>query len=51
VSGEQDTEPAPPAWHVIRGDALLGVLRRCHDGEDPELVYAEIYVNGEMPDA
>lgn len=36
------------AWHVIHGETLLEMLRRCHDGEDPDLVYAEYYVNAEQ---
>ena len=38
---------APPAWHVIRGDQLLEMLRRVQAGEDPEMVYLEEYVNAE----
>jgi hypothetical protein len=32
-------------WWTISGEALLDLLRRCHDGEDPDLVYAEAYAN------
>jgi hypothetical protein len=34
-----------PVWWTISGDALLELLRRAHDGEDPDLVYAEEYAN------
>jgi hypothetical protein len=36
------------AWWSISGDALLEVLRRAHDGEDPDLLYAELYANSEI---
>lgn len=32
-------------WWVIPGDVLLALLRRAHAGEDPDLLYAEEYVN------
>jgi hypothetical protein len=32
-------------WWCISGDALLEMLRRCAQGEDPDLVYAEEYAN------
>jgi len=32
-------------WWVISDDALLGMLRRCADGENPDLVFAEEYAN------
>lgn len=34
-------------WHVIHGDDLLAAMRRCHEGENPDLVYAEMYANAE----
>jgi len=34
-----------PVWWAISGDALLDALRRCANGEDPDLVYAELYAN------
>jgi hypothetical protein len=34
-------------WHVISGEDLLAMLRRVQAGEDPDLVYAEEYVNAE----
>ena len=36
-----------PCWHVISSDDLLAMLRRCHAGEDPDLVYLEEYVNSD----
>lgn len=44
-------------WWSISGEALLGMLQRVADGEDPDLVYAEEYANctvtdyGKEPDA
>ena len=35
------------AWHVISATDLLEALRRCAAGEDPDLVYAELYANAE----
>ena len=34
-------------WHVICSTDLLAMLRRCHAGEDPEMVYLEEYVNAD----
>jgi len=35
-------------WWTISGEALLESLRRCHRGEDPDLVYAELYANSDV---
>lgn len=32
-------------WHVISGEDLLAMLRRVAEGEDPDLVYIEAYIN------
>lgn len=34
-------------WWTIHGGDLLDLLRRTHDGEDPDAVYAEVYANAE----
>lgn len=34
-------------WWVIAGDELLEALRRAHVGEDPDVLYAELYANSE----
>ena len=34
-------------WHVISGEDLLTMLRRVAAGEDPDMVYAEEYVNAQ----
>lgn len=34
-------------WWSISGEALLDMLKRTAAGEDPDLVYAEEYVNAE----
>lgn len=34
-------------WWVISGESLLEALRRCAAGEEPDLVYAELYANSE----
>jgi hypothetical protein len=45
--------PGGEVWHVIEGENIRELLRRAHDGEDPELLYIEAYVNAEKekPDA
>lgn len=42
-----DGDPDPLGWHVISGSHLLGLLRRCADGESPDLVFAELWANAE----
>lgn len=39
------TDLAPLGWWTISGAAILDALRRCANGEDPDLVYAELYAN------
>ena len=34
-------------WWVLSGEAVLDALRRVRAGEDPDLVYAELYANSE----
>lgn len=34
-------------WWTIAGSELLAALRRAHDGEHPDVVYAELYVNSD----
>jgi hypothetical protein len=43
-------EASDLGWWTIPGDVLLDMLRRCHDGEDPDLVFAEAYANVEHED-
>jgi hypothetical protein len=42
--------PSDLGWWTISGEALLDLLRRCHDGEDPDLVFAEAWANCERDD-
>ena len=42
-----DETPDPLGWHVIGGTHLLELLRRAHNGEDPDLLYAEAWANAE----
>lgn len=37
-------------WWATSGAALLDGLRRAHDGENPDLLYAELYANSEVED-
>lgn len=39
---------APLGWHVIQGEHLLSVLRRCEQGESADLVFAELWANSEI---
>lgn len=32
-------------WWTIAGEELLAALHRVHDGDDPDVVYAELYAN------
>lgn len=32
-------------WWTISGESFLEALRRCANGEDPDVVYAEFYAN------
>jgi hypothetical protein len=34
-------------WWTMSGEALMEMMRRCYNGEDPDLVYAEEYANAE----
>lgn len=34
-------------WNVISDEELMRLLRRCHEGEDPDLVYTEFYANAD----
>jgi len=44
---------ADRGWWVIHGDTIVQALNRAADGEDPELIYTELYANAdtENPDA
>jgi len=35
------------SWWTISTESMLAMLRRCHDGEDPELVFMEEYANAD----
>lgn len=37
----------PLGWWCIAGEVLLAMLRRCAEGESPDLVYAEEYANAD----
>lgn len=39
---------ADMGWWTIRGDAFLDALQRAHEGEDPDMIYAELYANSEI---
>jgi hypothetical protein len=35
----------PLGWWAISGEAIIDGLRRAHDGENPDVLYAELYAN------
>lgn len=37
-------------WWVIAEEDLIAALTRTHGGEDPDVVYAELYANGTRDD-
>lgn len=41
--------PSEPdlGWHVMPGELLLNALRRVAKGEDPDLVFAELWANAD----
>ncbi len=41
---------ASPAeqWWTLNGAELLDALWRAHDGDDPGVVYVELYANSDM---
>ena len=38
-------------WWVIHEDELIKALKRCADGEDPEIMILELTANTEPPDS
>lgn len=43
-----DNTPAKDlGWHTMSGEFFLEALRRCYNGENPDLVFAELYANAE----
>jgi hypothetical protein len=40
-------EPEDLGWHVISGELLLEALRRVAAGENPDLVFAELWANAD----
>lgn len=43
-----DRLPSRMGWWTISGEALMSLLCRAHQGEDPGLLYAEEYANSEI---
>jgi len=35
-------------WWTISGEDFLAALNRAHAGEDPDIIYTELYVNSEI---
>ena len=42
--------PPSEQWWTISGDDLLAALYRVKNGDDPEVVYMEFYVNSSSED-
>lgn len=46
---EHGTDPEDAlGWWTISGVAMLDALRRVQGGDDPDLVYAELYANSRI---
>jgi hypothetical protein len=49
-----DKPLAPPVggwpWWTINGESLMRALTQAHHGEDPTMVYAELYANSQVED-
>lgn len=43
-----DCPPDPFGWWCIPGSDILAALKRCAQGENPDIVYAELYANYEV---
>jgi hypothetical protein len=37
-------------WWAISGDDLLAALKRAHAGDNPDILYAELYANSDTVD-
>lgn len=35
-------------WWAMSGEAFMAALRRAHEGENPDLIYAEWYANSDV---
>jgi hypothetical protein len=44
---EEVAQVSELGWWVIRGSTILEALRRAALGEDPDVIYAELYANSE----
>ena len=48
---EEEDKPAKDlGWHTMPGELLLSLLRRCYKGEDPDLVFVQLWANAERED-
>jgi hypothetical protein len=52
LSPRRTTMGKPPAdqWWTINGQDMLDALIRCHNGDDPDIVYLELFVNSDVTD-
>ena len=50
MTSERLTRPPSGQWWTINGADLMAAMRRCHDGEDPDLVYLEYIANSDTTD-
>jgi len=48
----RDRLARPPSeqWWTINGEDLMSALRRCREGDSPEVVYLELLANSESED-
>jgi len=36
------------SWWTIHGETIMEALKRAANGEDPDMIYAELYANSEL---
>lgn len=44
---EGSGEAVDLGWHVVPGCLFLDYLRRAHGGDDPDLLFAELWANAD----
>lgn len=42
--------PPTEQWWALNGQILMNALHRCHEGENPEIMYLELIANSDTID-
>ena len=50
MTAEKLTRPPSEQWWAINGADFMAAMRRCRDGEDPDIVYLEYVANSDTTD-